>query len=257
MLIKVAVNGNRSPGEHPGVPVSAEAQAAEARAAVAAGAGAVHVHVCGPDGRESLASEDVARTLRGVRQACPGVPVGISTADWIVSGEAERLALVEGWRILPDFASVNFHEKGAVALAELLLARGVGVEAGLADAQAVEVLATSPLRDRCLRILLEPLEPEVEVARRNVAEMEAALDRAGVRAPRLLHGLDGTAWPLVREAARKGCLPDGRVAPSNAALVAAAREIVERRLTLVATRPSREPPRSCPSCARTAPCRPP
>lgn len=244
MLIKVAVNGNRTPAEHPAVPVSAEAQAAEARAAVAAGAGAIHVHVCGPDGRESLAAQEVARTLEAIRKACPGVPVGISTADWIMPGEAERLASVEGWQTLPDFASVNFHEKGAVALAELLLAHGVGVEAGLADAQAAEILAASPVRDRCFRILLEPLEPGVEDARRNVAAIEAALDAAGLRQARLLHGLDATAWPLVREAARKGYdtrigfedviwLPDGRVAPSNAALVAAARGMVEpRRLTL-------------------------
>lgn len=216
--------------------MTAEAQAAEAQAAVAAGAGAIHVHVRGPDGRESLAALDVAHTLRVIRAACPGVPVGISTAAWIVESAAERLALVEAWQTLPDFVSVNFDEQGAAALAEQLLARGVGVEAGLADAQAAAVFVTSPVRDRCLRILLEPLEQQVEAAQRTVADMEARLEQAGVRLPRLLHGTDATAWHFVLEAATKGqdtrvgledmlVLPDGRPAPSNAALVAAARQV--------------------------------
>lgn len=237
MLIKVAVNGNRTPSDHPAIPVSAETQAADAQAAVSAGAGAIHVHVCGPDGRESLAPQDVAHTLQVIRTACSAVPVGISTAAWIVPSEGERLALVEAWQTLPDFASVNFHEKGAVALAELLLARGVGVEAGLADVQAVEILVTSSVRDRCFRILLEPLEQAVEAAQRTVAGMEASLNRAGLQQPRLLHGMDATAWHFVQEAAAMGydtrvgfedvlVLPDGHLAPNNAALVAAARDLV-------------------------------
>ena len=233
----MALNGNRTPRDHPAVPVDAEAQAAEARAAVSAGAGAIHVHVCGPDGRESLAARDVAHTLQAVRRACAAVPVGISTAAWIVPGEGDRLALVEAWETLPDFVSVNFDEKGAVELAERLLARGVGVEAGLADVHAVEVLVRSSVRDRCFRILLEPLEQAVDAAQGTVAGMEASLDRAHVWQPRLLHGLDATAWHFVREAATKGydtrvgfedvlVLPDGHRAPDNAALVAAARALV-------------------------------
>jgi len=194
----VALNGNRTPRDHPAVPVDAAAQAAGARAAVSAGAGAIHVHVCGPDGRESLAARDVARTLQVVRRACAAVPVGISTAAWIVPGEGDRLTLVEVWEILPDFVSVNFDEKGAV-----------------------EVLVASSLRDRCFRILLEPLEQAVDAAPHTVAGMEASLDRAHVRQPRLLHGQDATAWHFVREAATKGydtrvgfedvlALPDGR-----------------------------------------------
>jgi uncharacterized protein (DUF849 family) len=67
--------------------------------------------------------------------------------------------------------------------------------------------------------------------------MEVSLDRAGVRQRRLLHGIDGTAWHFVREAASKGYdtrvgfedvlfLPGGRRAPDDAALVAAARGLV-------------------------------
>ena len=38
------------------------------------------------------------------------------------------------WTTLPDFASVNFDEPGTTALAELLMEKGVGVEAGLFEA---------------------------------------------------------------------------------------------------------------------------
>ena len=69
---------------------------------------------------------------------------------------------------------------------------------------------------------------------------EKVLNGSRVRLRRLLHGTDGTAWPLIDEAAARGhdtrvgfedtlALPDGAPAPSNAALVAAAwRRVVER-----------------------------
>lgn len=77
----------------------------------------------------------------------------------------------------------------------------------------------------------------VDAAERTVAGMEASLHGAEVRQPRLLHGMDATAWHFIREAATKGydkrvgfedvlVLPDGRPAPDNAALVAAARDLV-------------------------------
>jgi hypothetical protein len=64
----------------------------------------------------------------------------------------------------------------------------------------------------------------------------AILDRAGIRLPRLLHGLDATMWDFYREAlaqnldARIGLedgkhLPPGTVAEGNAALIRAARAL--------------------------------
>ena len=69
--------------------------------------------------------------------------------------------------------------------------------------------------------------------------MVAVLDKAGVKAPRLLHGSNATAWGVIDEAARRGydtragledvlTLPDGRQAPDNAAIVAEARRRVEQ-----------------------------
>jgi L-fuconate dehydratase len=44
MLLKVAINGRRMPGEHPAIPIAPSQQAHQAAIAITAGAGAVHVH---------------------------------------------------------------------------------------------------------------------------------------------------------------------------------------------------------------------
>jgi uncharacterized protein (DUF849 family) len=79
----------------------------------------------------------------------PALPVG--PAD----GPTQRLAAVRGWSVVPDFASVNWHEAGSVELAGELLERGVGVEAGLWTPEAVESWNAWSQRSRCLRVLLE------------------------------------------------------------------------------------------------------
>jgi uncharacterized protein (DUF849 family) len=201
---------------------------------VAAGAGAIHVHVRDEVGNETLAARDVADALTAIRAACPGVPVGISTGAWIVPDLRRRLDLIRAWKVLPDFASVNLHEAGAVDVMQLLLDRGVGVEAGIWNAPAANVFVESGFADFCLRVLLEPAEASCR-ARANLRQMEAAL--SGVTTRRLLHGLGPCTWDLVdlaverRYDTRVGFedtlrLPDGSTARSNAQLVAVAREII-------------------------------
>jgi uncharacterized protein (DUF849 family) len=234
MLLKAALNGARTRADHPAVPLTPGEQAREATAAVAAGAGALHVHVRDADGQESLAADDVAGTLEAIRAACPGVPVGVSTGAWIEPQPRRRLALIRGWAVRPDFASVNLHETGATDLIRRLLDSGVGVEAGLWSAPAVRVLIESGLAHRCLRILIEPGETPGD-PRVNLDRIERAL--AGVDRPRLLHGFDASAWDLLALAARRHydartgfedtlTLPDGSRASSNAALVTAARQVL-------------------------------
>ena len=90
---------------------------------------------------ESLEAEDVAaRAVEAVRAAIPGTPFGVSTGAWIVPDVKARHEKVAQWKVLPPFASVNFNEEGGVALAELLRSQGVGIEAGIGSAQAVEAL---------------------------------------------------------------------------------------------------------------------
>ena len=230
-LLKAALNGGRQPGTHPALPTTPDAFARAARGAVRAGAGAIHVHVRDLDADESVRAEDVARIVGAVRAAVPTAPVGVSTHFGIVGDAERRHALVTEWSLLPDFASVNFNEPGAVLLAELLIERGVGVEAGLFDAEATSTCVDSGLAPRCLRLMMEPRDRDLQGALRNVAEMEAVLDAARVDRPRLLHGFRATAWPLIEEAARRGYdtragledtfeLPDGTTARDNAEIVA-------------------------------------
>lgn len=233
-LLQAALNGRRQRRDHASIPTTPSDVAEAALQSVTAGAGAVHVHVRDRRGLESLASDDVARCVTALRGAIPGVPVGVSTGRWIMPDVELRQHAVSAWTVQPDYASVNFNEPGAVQLATLLLSRGTGVEAGLAHPAAVERLARSGLGARCLRVLIEPQDQLLDAALATAAEIERQLDGAAIRLPRLLHGLDGTAWPLIAVAAERGydtrvgfedtlSLPDGSVAASNAVLVAAAR----------------------------------
>jgi uncharacterized protein (DUF849 family) len=187
------------------------------------------------DGRESLAASDVARAVSAVRAACRGIPIGVSTGAWIEPDPDRRLAQVRRWHVLPDYASVNFDEPGAVEITDELLELGVGVEAGLSSLGAAEELVRAGLEDRCLRVLLEPQEPELWAALETVAAIERQLGASAPSRPRrLLHGVDATAWPLLREAASRAYearigledtlrLPEGELAGDNVELVRAAR----------------------------------
>ena len=233
MLIKAALNGGRKRTEHPAVPITPEELATSAQESVAAGAGAIHFHVRSADGRESLDADDVAKALAAVRAAVPETPVGVSTGAWILQDARLREEKVSRWVVLPDFASVNFKEEGAVTLAQLLLSRGIKVEAGLSDIVGTEVWLSSGLAPSCLRTLLEPFGDAKEAALKVLSDIEGLLNASGVKIPRLLHGLNQTAWTLIDEAASRGydtrvgfedilTLPDGTRAPSNGALVSEA-----------------------------------
>lgn len=233
MIVQACLNGARPATYHLALPLTAEAMAMDAAACVAAGAAELHLHPRGPDGRESLAPAVVDATVLAVRRACPGTLVGVSTGAWI-EGDADRaLACIEGWRELPDHASVNLSEPGAPAVMERLWRRGVGVEAGLASVADAERLVALGLGARALRILVEVEEQDEAKALAVADGIEAVLARAGLRRPLLLHGLDATVWRLVARAAERRLstrvgledgrsLRDGSAAPGNAALVAAA-----------------------------------
>jgi uncharacterized protein (DUF849 family) len=233
MLIQVALNGGRSRTEHPAIPITPDELAASAKESVAAGAGSIHFHVRAANGRESLDPGDVGNALTAIRSAVPGTPVGVSTGAWILRNTALRHETVSRWKVLPDFASVNFQEDGAVPLAELLLARGIAVEAGLSDLQSTETFVQSGLAPTCLRLLLESFEKTSVAALEVLEDILRVTHQGRVRLPVLLHGVNQTTWELIDEAAHRGydtrigfedilTLPNGNSAPDNAALVAEA-----------------------------------
>ena len=229
MIVQACLNGARAPGFHPRLPLTAAALAEDGSACVAAGAAELHIHPRGPDGRETLAAAAMGEALEAIRARLPGTLVGVSTGAWIEGASDATLEAIGGWRVRPDYASVNLSEPDAPAVMERLLRLGVGIEAGLWTAADAERLVRLGLGERALRVL-------VELGHTEAAEAEAilaVLDRAGLRRPLLLHGSGANTWPLVRAAATQRLstrigledtdrLPDGSIAADNAALVAEA-----------------------------------
>ena len=171
--------------------------------------------------------------MAAVRASSPGVPVGVTTGAWAEPDVERRLAAIEAWTELPDLASVNWHEAGADDVAALLLKRGVAVEVGLWDAAGFEVWKRSPVRGQCLRVLIELPDEPTEVLRDHAEGMIAHVQLEEPDRPILLHGEEGSTWPVFDLAVEFGLpsrigledtllLPDGTTAPGNAALIRAA-----------------------------------
>jgi uncharacterized protein (DUF849 family) len=238
LLIKACLNGSRRPEEHEALPLSPDALAADAALCRAAGAGAVHVHPRGMGGRETLDPDSCAAVVEAIRYRCPGLPIGLTTGLWISNNSSQRLASIERWTVLPDFASVNFSEDGTDELCRLLLQKGIEIEAGLSSVADARALVGSSYVDHCLRVLIE-IEPGTPDPLKNAAAINRVLEGAGVRLPRLQHGMNQQAWPLLEDAVARGfdirigledvlTMPDGSPADGNAALVASAVRLVTR-----------------------------
>jgi uncharacterized protein (DUF849 family) len=222
-VLKVCLNGGVTKARHAAVPITPPELAADAVRCRAAGAAAVHLHARDSAGAESLAAGDIAAVLTAVRSAAPGLPVGVSTGAWILPDPQARVRAIEGWTVLPDFASVNAHEDGAEWVASVLHRRGVGIEAGIWTVDAA--LGYARWRVPCLRLLVEVVTPDTDAG-----EILARLESGP---PILLHGEGANAWALVDDAISRSLdtrvgledmniLPDGSPAPDNVSLVVAA-----------------------------------
>jgi uncharacterized protein (DUF849 family) len=238
--VKACLNGSREPGAHPALPLTATDLAAAALAAAEAGAFAVHVHPRRADGAQTLDPVPCGEAIAAIRLARPGLPVGLSTAAWIEPDPDRRLGLILGWDPRPDFVSVNLHEPGVLEMVRTLPDAGIGVEAGVWTALAARRLVIEGLARHCLRVLVEPQESEPAAALATVASVDAVLDEAGIRLPRVYHGHDRSAWPVIEAMVARGrdvrvgledvlTLPDGRPARDNAELVAAAVRLAAAR----------------------------
>ena len=177
----------------------------------------LHIHPRDAQGRESLAAADVAAALTAVREAAPGMPVGISTGGWIAPGGPARLAPMRTWTVLPDYVSVNIHEPEAESIVALMQARGIGVEAGIWTRAAAARFVASRTPRYSLRILVEMTAEDPEAAAAEAEAVLRMLDDAGIAVPILLHGEGGSVWPMVRMAAERGLatrvgLEDGHAA---------------------------------------------
>lgn len=237
-MLQACLNGGRMAAETPNVPLTPEALARDAIAAREAGADAYHVHPRNAEGAESLAPKDVTAALRAIRSAVPGLPVGIGTGAWIAPGGQERHAHIRAWEELPDYVSINLNEPDCIDVIEMMHERGIGIEAGVWSVADARKLCREANKSDVLRILVEMPDVAAPRARTEAALCLELLRVRGATAPILLHGEGQSAWPCVVEAARLGLdtrmgfedvldLPDGTPAPSNAALIGAARDLID------------------------------
>jgi uncharacterized protein (DUF849 family) len=232
-MLQACLNGQRARDDHPGVPLTPDELAADARRAVAAGAAELHVHPRVPGGgRDTVEPGAVAATVRAIRTACPGVPLGHTTGLWTTDGDAERRhACVAAWEELPDYVSVNLFESGSAELCALLERRGVGIEAGLWRLEDARLLLERGLTP--LRVLVETSDGGAEDPVAAAAEIDELLVSGGLDAPQLHHGAGADAWAVLDAALARGrdvrigledttLMPDGSTARDNAELVAEA-----------------------------------
>ena len=103
------------------------------------------------------------------------------------------------------------------------MAAGVGIEAGLWQVEDVAALQASGFAGALTRVLVEPGEDDPAAAVATAQAIDAALDAAGIAAPRVHHGFGLATWDVLRRAKALGhgwrvgfedtlVLPDGRPA---------------------------------------------
>lgn len=235
VFLQVALNGDQV---HPGAPRKPAAIAAAASAVVRAGAHSVHVHAFDLAGNETLDGTSCEETLRNIRRLCPDTPVSLTTSASIVADPAERFRIVSAWKELPDFVTANQGERGIVALCEMLIDRGVEIEAGLLTIDDADAFVRSGLARRCRRVLIEPLQLDPAEALRNAAAMEDIVTAGGISLEQVHHGYGVACWAVNRRALARGhgirtgledvtVLPDGSPVRDNVELVNAAVALID------------------------------
>ena len=230
LFLQAALNGNR---DHPALPRRPEELAVEARAAVEAGADSLHFHAYDTYGRETLEAGAVAAALRAVRAACPGIPLSLTTFAEIEPDPDRRKTLVAAWTELPELVTANMGETGIFELCDLLLQRGIAIEAGLLSLNDARIFVASGIAPQCRRAMVEPLNADPDEAVAHAGAIEQLLADGGVQIEQVHHGDGIASWAVNRRAVARGhgirtgledtpVLPDGRLASGNGELVAAA-----------------------------------
>lgn len=239
MLIEVCANGARAIDEHPVLSADPDALGRECAEAILEGAEAVHIHPKNDAGEESLLARDVDKWVAATRRHCPGTPIGITTGEWALPNVDARTRAIDEWTELPDFASVNWHEPGADDLAAKLLSREIGVEAGLWHVDGFDAWKASPVRRKCLRVLIEIQDMGPGQAREEARILLERVRTVDPEMPILLHGEGGSTWVLLEMAALLGLdsrvgledsltLPDGTQASGNAELIRIAHRVAAK-----------------------------
>ena len=204
MMIKIALNGARPKKQNKYIPQSLDEIGKEVKLLFENGHKVFHIHCYDKKGNESLKPEDVNNLVALVKSISHEIQIGISSGDWIEPDLAKRKSYIKAWLHLPDFISVNMIEEDAIEISELLISKGVKIEAGLNEMKAAEIFVESGLYKDCFKILIEPEPEKLKEAIECINEIDEVLDRNGVEVPRLLHGFNSVSWDILREAKRRG-----------------------------------------------------
>ena len=236
VLLEAALNGGRSRDEHPSIPRTPDELALAALRAVEAGARVLHIHAYDSDGAETFEAAACAAALQAVRASCPDIAISLTTSASIEPDPLGRFEAISRWTELPDLVTANQGEQGIVQLCEHLIKRNVGIEAGLLSVTDAEKFVASGFADRCVRVLVEPLDADPERAVAQAAVMEETV--AAVTSLEQVHHGDGIAsWAVSVRGLGRGhgirtgledttVLPDGRTAGDNAELVRVAAAMI-------------------------------
>ncbi|MCC6792788.1 MAG: 3-keto-5-aminohexanoate cleavage protein, partial [Thermomicrobiales bacterium] len=110
VVIEVALNGGRRPGEHHALPLSAGEVADDAVRCFSAGATVAHFHARPEDGGEIDDADWCSQAIRQIRAAAPGMLVSMTSlrADGVtLESVIEQLRRLGRMRLAPDLMSVN------------------------------------------------------------------------------------------------------------------------------------------------------
>lgn len=204
MLLKVALNGARPKVENEYLPHSLEDIENEVQLLYKNSCKVFHIHCYDKNGNESLKPEDVNNLVTKVKNISSDIQIGISSGVWIEPDFEKRKSYIKAWQNIPDFTSVNMIEDNAIEISNLLISKGVLVEAGLNEKKAAEIFVESRLSEGCCRILIEPESEVFESAIQTVNEIEIILNLNKIKIPRLLHGFNSVSWDMLREAYKRG-----------------------------------------------------
>jgi uncharacterized protein (DUF849 family) len=226
--VMACLNGGRTRDESAAVPLSPAELAADAVLVRHAGAFAVHVHARDARGVQTMAAAACDATVDAIHAAAAGLPVGLTTSAAIDPDPFARAAAVRGWRRPPDFVAVTLSELGGAGIIRAALHAAIPVEVGLRSPDDADELARSPFAHQVVRALVE--------VHGGADDARAISRRIPDAIPQLWHGYGTGTWEVLAAAVAEGHavrvgfedvleLPDGRVAESNAELVAAAVEL--------------------------------
>jgi uncharacterized protein (DUF849 family) len=201
-MLQACLNGARTRDEHPAVPRTPVELAADGRATVAAGARVLHFHLYDDAGRETFDAEVTAAALLAVREACPGIPISLSTSE-LIEPHPRRLQSIATWKELPELITANQGEAGIEELCRLLMSRGVGIEAGLLELSDAHRFVERDLARTSTRVLVEPLDRDPEAAVAHAARIGEVVAAAGVRLPQVHRR--GRRQPVLASRCAPGC----------------------------------------------------